>query len=387
MKNALKLVLQSARDLSTRLLPDRSDKNKYGFAFLVHPRDIRDVYRKYPFLRLLPVTLLEFFLRWYWPVILSHVTGLVSRKTGKPIHGFIFTISLTARQMMENRALALRKIKQAVILAKKSGAKIIGLGGLTSSLSKGGVDLLEAEGINITTGHAYTAYNVAQTLLKLATFFGTDRKTSVLAFVGAAGSIGSTSAQILAREGFEHFVLIDQEHKRHTFEKLSEGIRKLNPNAQITFSHRVSDIRDADFVISTTNAPEAVIQSKDLKRGAIVVDDAQPSDVAQDTLKREDVLVVEAGIVHTPHIKGNFNFNLKDRFDNFCCLAEVLILAAHEWNEHYVLHRATLELVDKVATLGKTMGFRVAEFQNFNESISVKRLETMKKVINERYES
>jgi predicted amino acid dehydrogenase len=222
--------------------------------------------------------------------------------------------------------------------------------------------------------------------LKLADFFGTNRKTAVLACVGAAGSVGSTTAQLLAREGFTHFILIDREHKRQQFEHLVAQIQRLNSHAHISLSHRIADIATADFIVTTTNAPEAVVHSKDLKHGAVVVDDAQPSDVAPDVLTRGDVLVVEAGVVHTPDIHNHFNFNLKDRFDNFCCLAEVLILAANEWDKHFVINRATLELVDRIAAWGKELGFRVAEFQNFNESISRERLEKMRGIIQERHE-
>lgn len=381
MKKICLSVMHSLRDLLVRIFPDFSDKKEYQFAFLVHPRDIRDVYRKYSFLRFLPKRTLNFLLRFYWPVILSRVTGLVSQKTGKEIDGFIVTIPLTARQMMENHELALKKIIQAVKLAKKSGAKLIGLGGLTSSLSKGGLDLLEKTDINITTGHAYTAYNVTQTLLKLAAFFETNKSTAIIAIVGAAGSIGSTSAKLLARAGFSNFTLVDVERKKHFFANLIAEVQKLNPTAKIVTSHQIASIKTADFIVSTTNAPEAVIKSEDLKRGAVVVDDAQPSDVSIEVLTRPDVLVVEAGIVHTPHITSHFNFNLKDRFDNFCCLAEVLILAAHEWKEHYVINRATMDLVDKIAEWGKGLEFRVAEFQNFNESIKREKLESMKQII------
>ncbi len=380
--SALRLCIHSVRDLLVRILPDRSDKSEYRFAFLVHPRDIRDVYRKYHFLKLFPESILLFLLRFYWPVILSQVTGLLSQKTKKELQGFILTIPLTARQMMENRSLALKKIKQSVMLAKKLGAKIIGLGGLTSSLSRGGFDLLEKKlGIAITTGHAYTAYNVTQTLLKLVKNLGMNKKDIMLAFVGAAGSVGSMSATLLARAGFSKFLLVDVEHKKHLLATLTKEIQQFNPAAEISFSHQIASIRDADFIISTTNAPEAVIQLRDLKRGAVVVDDAQPSDVSPEVLKSPEVLVVEAGIVHTPHITSHFDFNLKDKFDNFCCLAEVLVLAAHEWREHYVIQRPTLKLVDHIAAWGKEMGFRVAEFQNFNESIPKRRLAEIKRII------
>ena len=377
----VKSILYSFRDLLIRFLPDLKSKREYKFAFLVHPRNVSDVFRKYPGLKILPKKWLEKFLTFYWPVTLSKITGLKSINTGKFLDGFIITIPLTARQMMENKQLALRKIIQATKLAEKLGARLIGLGGLTSSLSKGGLDLLEKININVTTGHAYTAYNVTQTFLKLVEILGANKSKIIVAVVGAAGSVGSTSAKLIARAGFNRLILIDLERKKHFFADLINEIKKLNPNSTITTSHQIQDIKSADFIITATNAPEATVKSDDLKSGAVVIDDAQPSDVAQDVLIRSDVLVVEAGVVHTPDILSHFNFNLKDKHDNFCCLAEVLILAAHEWDSHYVVNRASLQLVDEISAMGKKLNFRIGEFQNFLEKISNEKIDIIRKIV------
>ncbi len=47
------LILHAFRDLLVRYLPNLKEKEN-AFAFLVHPRDIKDVYRKYPFAEYLP---------------------------------------------------------------------------------------------------------------------------------------------------------------------------------------------------------------------------------------------------------------------------------------------------------------------------------------------
>ena len=371
LRREIGLVLHSLRDLFVRILPNFSQTGTYKYAFLVHPRNDKDIYRKYPALKILPPKFMTNILRWYWPVRLSNVTGLKSQKDGKEVQGFIFAIPLTARQMLEDRGFALKKILQAVILAKKSGAKIIGLGGLTSSLSKGGLDIVsQIKGINVTTGHAYTAYNVTQTFLSIFKIFDLDKTKALVAIVGAAGSVGSTSAKIIAREGFTNLMLIDMERKKDQFPSLIDEIKRFDQNISISISHRIQDIEKADFIITATNAPEALIKNQDVKPGAVIVDDAQPSDVAPEVLTRKDVLVLEAGIVHTPDVFSHFNFNLKDKNDNFCCMAEVLILASINHDEHYVINRATLKHVDEISEAGKKLGFRVAEFQNFNESIS-----------------
>lgn len=381
MKKSIQLIVSAFHDLFVRILPDRSSPDEYGYVFLVHPRNLYDVTRKYPFFKYFPDKLAFFLIKHLWPVRLSEVTGIISQKTNKPVRGWVMAITLTADQMLENRKLALKRIIQASVLAKKSGAKIIGLGALTSSLTKGGLDLIGQVDINVTTGHAYTAYTVTQNLFTLADFFGVDKKKVTLAIVGATGSVGSTSAQLAVRHGFLNILLIDLERKKNKFAELVTQLKTLNEDVIIEISHQVRDVKKADFIITATNAVEAVVHSEDLKSGAVVIDDAQPSDVSPDTLKRLDVLVVEAGVVHTPGVQSHFNFGLKDKYDNYCCMSEVLILASDEWNKNYVINKATVELVDEIAEKGKKLGFRLAEFQNFQESIKKEKLETIKRII------
>jgi predicted amino acid dehydrogenase len=374
-------ILYAFKDYFTQVLPDMSKKDSYKFAFIVHPRSRYDVERKYPVFKYVPDFFAIFFTKHFWPVKLSKITGLKSKINGKEIEGHIISVLVTARQMVEDRELALKRIIQACILAKKSGARIIGLGGLTSSFSKGGLDIINKVDINVTTGHAYTSYNVTQNIFELVKLMDLDKRTAWIGVVGAAGSVGSTTAKLIAREGFTNLILIDVERKKHYFSDLSIEIKKLNPQVNIEFSHQIGEIIKCDIIIAATNAPEALIKSNDLKPGAIVVDDAQPSDVHPDVLKRNDVLVIEAGVTHTPNINSNFNFGLKNRQDNYCCLAEVFILASNEWSEHYVINRATLDLVDEISEMGKQLNFKIAKFQNFNETISDEKLQNVKNII------
>lgn len=285
---------------------------------------------------------------------------------------------------MEHRTVASKKILDATIFAKKLGAKIIGLGALTSSLSKGGLDLIDKVDINITTGHAYTAYNVTKNIFELCSILELDKKKITVAVVGAAGSIGSTSSLILVRAGYQNLLLIDLERKHHFFKKLESDLRNFNSEINIKFSHQIGDVINADVVVTATNAPEALVKADDLKVGAIIVDDAQPTDISKDVFDREDVLVVSAGVVNTPNIETHFNFGLADKFDNFCCLAELLILAAHKWDKHYVIDRATLESVDEIAEWGKALGFQLAKFQNPRGLISAGKLNEMKRIIHQK---
>ena len=368
--NFLRLGVGMIRDLIVRLLPQRKEVRGYKYAFIVHPRDISDVARKYSIFRFIPNSLTCLFTRFLWPVVLSEVTGLKSKKTQLPIQGWVITIPLTARQMIENRSLALTRIIQACKLAEKMGVNIVGLGALTSSFSRGGLDLIGKTKVGITTGHAYTAYTVFSNIMAIIERFRIPKERVVTAIVGALGSIGSTTVLLLARAGFRSFILIDLVKRKNLFHDLMKNINKISPNVEIVCGHKIGDIRNADFIVTATNAPETLVHAEDLKTGAIVFDDAQPSDIAEDVFLREDVIVLEAGIVKTPLISNNFHFGLLNREDNFCCLAEVLILASIERYGHYVINRANLELVDEIVQYSNGLNFQVAEFQNNGQAIS-----------------
>src|SRR6185503_3607055 len=148
---AVTSIVDAFSDLFIRILPERENKGHYKFAFIVHPRSRADIQRKYHIFKYLPDICTDLFTKYFWPVTLSKITGLKSLTNSNEIEGFVISILPTAKQMVEDRPLALKRIIQACILAKKKGANIVGLGGLTSSFSKGGLDLLNSVDINITT--------------------------------------------------------------------------------------------------------------------------------------------------------------------------------------------------------------------------------------------
>ncbi len=362
----------------------KSKPKEYKFAFLVHSRNYKDIYRKYHFAKYLPKSVVLFIMNHLWPITLSKVTGVISYEHKHDIDGYVLGITMTAEQMLNNREKALKKIRNAVYLAKGRGVSIVGLGGLTSSLSKGGLDLVDIP-INITTGHAYTAFNVCENLFRMVDIFEIPEESLNIAVVGSAGSVGSTSSLLISRHNFKSITLIDLKRKHDSIQELAKKIREINSNIEIKISDTVKDIKNCDFIITATNTNEALITSDLVEDGMVLIDDAQPSDIHPDVLKIDNVLVLEAGVVHTPNINSNFNYGLKNRTDNFCCMAELLVLASHKWDKHYVINRATLEHVDEISSMGKRLGFTIASFQNFMESITHDKIEGVKKLARKKH--
>ncbi len=368
------------RDLFRLFVPVSGVKEKYGFAFLVHPRNRFDITRKYPLVRFLPKKLVDLFTRLLWPIVLSKIDGLKDLKTGIPIPGWVISVPLTAQQMTANRTLALKRIIQSGRLAQNMGAKIVGLGALTSSFSRGGLDLVEHLDIGVTTGHAFTSYTITNYIDSVQQALGVDKHYLRIAIVGASGSIGSTCAQILVRNGYKNFILIDVDRKINKLSKLKKQMKDTNSLAQIIISSDLGKCKEANFILTATNAPGTIVKNEHVLPGTIIFDDAQPSDISAEVIARNDVLVLEAGVISIPFIKNNFNFGLKLETDNFSCLGEIVILAAQRWNGHYVLDRATLKKVEETGKLGEQLGISISRFQNRRELIQESKINNVKEL-------
>lgn len=343
-------------------------RRPHGYAFLVHPRDINDVYRKYPFARRFKAETVLSFIRTFWPVTVSRIDGADSIITTKPITGYVISIPVTARQMTDDRDLALKHIIRAARLAKKKGAKIIGLGALTASLSKGGLDIKKELDISVTTGRIFTSYIVTETALKAMREVGLSLDNCKIGIVGAAGSIGTACAQIFAARGAVQILLIDISSKHKRVEELHHSLIENHPGISVDSEYDLEHLITCDVIIAATNHPEALIRSRHVKSGAVIVDDAQPSDVADEIFRdRPDVLALEGGVVSAPHINTHFNFGLKHRDDIFSCLAEAIILASIEHFDDFQVG-AILTVDDsalrKIEESAKILGFGVGHFQN-----------------------
>lgn len=368
----LKSMASICRDGMQLYFPFLFAKPDYAIAFLVHPRDLGDIYKKYPFFRHMPNAFLRFIEHFLWPITVSNISG-VKNSSGGDVPGFVISIPMTAKTMLRHRARAKRQIRAALRLARNKGAKIAGLGALTASLSQGGTSLTDISGIAVTTGHAYTGYSVTRYFFKYAAEHNVDIKKCTVAIVGAAGSIGSISAKILARSGVGKLILIDIKRKVPIARDVMQNIKSEHNFNNTIVSDNLPSLKEAHFIITATNAPDALVLSKHVNSGTIIIDDAQPSDIEEDIFYRDDVIVLEAGAVTTPNISTNFDMGLVGRDTNFCCMAEVLILGSKHHDQNHTINRATLEQVDELGKAGQRMGFSVAPYQNMFGSITEER--------------
>lgn len=347
-----------------------------NFAFIIHPvNPKRDAQRKFPILaKLLPETAINFLSRYFPPLYISHITGITSLATGKEIEGWFIACPFTPRQMVSlPPETVYKKIIATGKLAQELGAKILGLGGFTSVVGDAGITISKYLDIPVTTGDSYTVATAVEATLKAAQRMRVDPTTATGAVVGATGSIGRVCAQLLARH-VSRIILIGRDLE--ILQQVQKLVEAQN-GAEVQLSTNMQDLRQAELVLTVTNAIEAVIEPQHLKSGAIVCDVARPRDVSRRVVEeRNDVLVIEGGMVKVP---GSVNFNFDFGFPPgmaFACMAETITLALEGCYKSYTLGKEiSLEQVETIDVMAAKHGFRISGFRSFELAITDEKID------------
>ena len=347
------------------------------FAFIIHPvTGARDVARKYPLLKVLPESVLERLLKRMPPKPVSEITGTRS-PTGAEAHGWFVGCPLTPGQFLELPTdFVLAKIIRAARVAQDLGAKIVGLGAMTSVVGDAGVTIARNVDIAVTTGNSYTVWTAVEGARRAAELMGTDPSQARVAIIGATGSIGQVCVHIMAEQS-PAVTLIGRNQAR-----LAELAASVDGMAKVTYTTDArAGLRDADIVITVTSAVDTVVPGEALKPGAVVCDVARPRDVSRQVVRsRPDVLVIEGGAVEVPgDVDFHFNFGFPPR-TAYACMAETMILALEERYESFSLGRdLSVEKVKEIAALADKHGFKLAGFRSFERQVTDEYIDSVKK--------
>ena len=139
-------------------------------------------------------------------------------------------------------------------------------------------------------------------------------------------------------------------------------------------------MREADLVLTVTNATDTIIEPDHLKRGSVVCDVARPRDVSQRVInQRDDVLVIEGGVIKVPGpVNFNFNFGFPPGMA-FACMAETIALALEGRFESFSLGKAvTLDQVKTIDAIAARHGFDLSGFRNFELAVSNEHINQIK---------
>lgn len=338
------------------------------FAFMIHPLDATDVLRKYAFAKKLPLRLVERMIRLIPPIKISDITGIQSQYG--QAEGLFVACPLTSRQMVElPESYVLRRIINTGKYAEKLGAKVLGLGAMTSVVGDAGITVEKSLKIPVTTGNSYTVYTALEGTKKAAKIMGVDWKKAEIVVIGATGSIGSICAKMLSCD-CKFLTLVARDERK--LEKLARQIYYETGLAVRIDTEIKKVLHQADIIIAVSSAVDTLIDAKDLKEGAIVCDVARPRSVSKRVAElREDVLVIEGGLVEIPgDVDFNFNFGYPPKLA-LACMAETIILALEKRWESYTLGRElTYKQVEEMGNMAQKHGFKLAGFRSFERPVT-----------------
>ena len=349
------------------------------FAFILHPLRQEDFTRKYPILKAVPFRWVEEIFQHVPPRVLSHITGIESR-TGAQAEGWFIAVPMTPRLLLETPfEKVVPRIVRAGRMAEELGAQIIGLGAFLKVVGDRGVSVARALNTPVTTGNSYTAGSALQGTLLAAARMGIRAEEAKATVIGATGAIGSVCARILARH-VAQITLVARNRDR--LEALQEEIaRSTHAEVHVSTDSR-SAVRRADMVIAVSSATDVLIEPEDLRPGAVVCDVARPRNVSAAVYeKRNDVLVIDGGVIRVPgeNVDFGFNFGFPPKHAE-ACIAETIILALERRFECFTLGSdIRVEQVEEITRLAHKHGFEVAGFRRFERAIPDEEIERIRR--------
>lgn len=358
MMENTRVILSSLANLSTQLIPysigDTQAKASGSFAFLIHPRSLREVEIKFPFAKYLPRKVLRAFARRMWPVVASKITvNLKNEDMEKKVSGYLIAHTQWPEIMLKCPESAKQKIHQAGILARNLGVSIIGLGALNSSITKAGVHLNVPE-IGVTSGHSLTVAIAVEDIKSLIQERGLLPSCKI-AIVGATGNIGKAISTLLANN-YPNLILIDRSIERLT--ALKQGLCKKDNNTGLTLSTDISSSKDADIIVMATSSASMVLETEGLKAGTVIYDITEPTNVH--CRDKNFVTHIKGCLVHVPGLKVPFKGWPLSEEVAFSCLAESILLSAEGWKGNFSVGETDIEKIQYIQNLFKKYNFKSA---------------------------
>lgn len=306
-------------------------------------------------------------LPWIPPRTVCRVTaGSVNGSTacGVYIDSFIPPDRLEGRYLQEN----LVRVRESAEYAVREGAKIATLGGFSSILLEGKLDLLpQHTGTAFTTGNTLTVAFIAREIERAMELAGRDLRDTKLLIIGASGDVGSGCARYL---GPRVRRLLLSARLRGRLEELASELKFFGAEVEVdTDVQRLA--RGADLVICAASLAAPTLLLEALPAGAIVCDAGYPKNLQPRSEPPEGAVFfgglgqVSGGLRLDPDLAGILN---PHPFPNVAhgCLLEGIALALERRFEPFSRGRGLINArrVDEIWSIARKHGITVPPLFN-----------------------
>jgi fatty aldehyde-generating acyl-ACP reductase len=320
----------------------------------------------------LPDDELKDILPWIPPRAVCHVdVGSIggAKARGVYIDSFIPPDHLEAVHTHDNVA----RVRGAAAYAIKAGANIVSLGGFSSILIEGNIDLLKLDQLPerhdtvFTTGNTLTVGFIVQGIQKMCALEGRKLRRSTLLIVGASGDVGSGCARCLAP--LVRRVLLSARNverlRRLAAELEADGVQVEIATGLQQFS------AEADVVICAASLPSSSLLLGRIAPDAVVCDAGYPKNLSPNA-QMPGVKIffgglgqINGGLKFTPDFHGILN---RHPFPDVVhgCLLEGMALALERRFEPFSQGRGfiTQERVEEIETVAARHGIYLAPLYN-----------------------
>jgi acetylornithine/succinyldiaminopimelate/putrescine aminotransferase/acyl-coenzyme A synthetase/AMP-(fatty) acid ligase/predicted amino acid dehydrogenase len=389
------------------------DPDEGRFGFIVHQLEIDDLQNLDPILR--QVTreqrhlLTEMLGQFDEPLVLSRarITGADGSRT---VGDFIL-LPRSARQLLNMPPKeAVELVQKAVTLAVRRGARIVGLGGYTSVVTRGG-SLIDPLGAAVTTGNGFTIEAALMAVDHASALLGRNQNESTAAIIGAAGSIGSGLVQMVSARARRLFLFLnpatamDKSVRRlrrsmtsaieaavsgdlaveegsvlaRALPMLDQGdspaelaARLLDDPAFCVLSTSCAkDLHNADIVYAATSSTDRLINPEDLRPKSVVCDLSRPGNISfRCREERDDVLIMDGGVIAYP---GRPQLALGIPMPQgvaFACIAETVMLSLRKhYEDTSVGASPSPREIHMLRGIAAETGFTLADLRAFDKPI------------------
>lgn len=324
-----------------------------SFAFLIHPRDDYDLYQMGGAQFILDNSEDNADFKRKICTMPPLVVGEI-RFGFSQIWGELIAAAKMPRQLISKSGPSY--VRETFEVALSRGTKVVGLGALTSPMTRGGQKLqgIGPAGTRITNGNGYTAHVTSENVKQASEHLAMG-DSAVVAIVGCTGSVGRPTAQLLDDLGFR-LVLIGRNEKR-VYDRIGELAKRH------TVSSSLESLKNVDIVVLLTT--ESVVLPSSIKPSSIVIDCCQPAAIEKEqceNLANVGVKVVAGGLVSIPNYRCSYDLRMPSEEYAFACLAETFLFAAEGIPEDSV-GTPSLEFAQYMGRVGERHGVKVRSLE------------------------
>jgi fatty aldehyde-generating acyl-ACP reductase len=289
----------------------------------------------------------------------------VKSLTGAEVNGvfietFIDPDKLDSRYTRAN----ITKVNGAARHAHKLGARIVALGGFTSIVLEGNVDLFSTSITKFTTGNTLTSAFIVKGIEKAARIQQLDLTDSSMLIIGATGDIGRACTSYFKSKAKK---LLLCARNRNRLEKLADELAA--ENFEAVYSTVLAELVPmADIIICVASSGE--IKLEHCKPNVLICDAGYPKNLVggstngvQTRTFHGGMGTINAGYRFIPDYSGSFYRYAAPNIVHGCLL-EAIVLAFENKNESYSFGKGNIscEKIEEIYHLSLKNGIMLAPF-------------------------